>query len=410
MATLERRAGTSADSVDGIIPKFFVAPDSAEAVAATLEWASRDHLTVLTRGAGTKLGWGPPPRAIDILLSTARLNTVVAHRHGDLTATVQAGAALSDVNRLLAQHRQWIPLDPPWADRATIGGVVATNDSGPRRHRYGAPRDLIIGVEFARWDGKLAKGGGIVVKNVAGYDLPRLMTGAFGSLGVIVTATFKLFPLTARSQTLVVDLKEPRDLSSLVSKILGSHLTPTAIEFQTPPLGLLVRFESIEEAVEQQAATASMLIREGGFTARAIAGAEEKELWAAHGRPLWNGTGAVVKLTVLPSEISATLTSLASLSSLAGSADYVAAGRAGLGVFLVRIDGDVEAQHRAIAGVRAALPAGRGSAVIVRGSAELRARADVWGSIGDGLPLMHAVKQRFDPAGILNPGRGPGGI
>jgi glycolate oxidase FAD binding subunit len=407
MATLERRAGTRAEAVDGIVPKFFVEPESAEAVAATLEWASRDHLTVLTRGAGTKLGWGPAPRAIDILLSTARLNTVVAHRYGDLTATVQAGAALSDVNRQLAQQRQWIPLDPPWADRATIGGVVATNDSGPRRHRYGAPRDLIIGVELARSDGTLAKGGGIVVKNVAGYDLPRLMTGAFGSLGVIVTATFKLFPLPATSQTLVVDLKDPRELGVLAAKILGSHLTPTAIEFQTPPLRLLVRFESIEDAVEQQAATALVVIREGGFRARGIAGAEERQLWAEHGRSLWNGTGAVVKLSVLPSEVSATL---ASLASFIGSADYVAAGRAGLGVFLVRIEGDAEAQSRAIAGLRAALPAGRGSAVIVRGSAELRARTDVWGAIGDGLPLMRAVKRQFDPAGILNPGRGPGGL
>lgn len=407
MATLERRAGTSADAVDGIIPTFFVEPDSADAVAATLEWASREHLTVLTRGAGTKLGWGPAPPAIDILLSTARLNTVVAHRYGDLTATVQAGAVLSNVNRQLAQHRQWIPLDPPWADCATIGGIVATNDSGPRRHRYGAPRDLIIGVEFARADGKLAKGGGIVVKNVAGYDLPRLMTGAFGSLGVIVTATFKLFPLTTASQTLVVDLNEPRELGLLVANILGSQLTPTAIEFHTPPLGLLVRFESIEDAVEQQAAAASMLIREGGFATSTLVGAEEKELWAAHGRSVWNGTGAIVKVTLLPSEVWPMLTSL---PALAGPADYAAAGRAGLGVFLVRIDGDVEMQRRAIAGLRAALPAGRGSAVIVRGSAALRARADAWGSIGDGLPLMRAVKQRFDPAGILNPGRGPGGL
>jgi glycolate oxidase FAD binding subunit len=407
MATLDRRAGTAADGVDGVIPRFLVEPDSAEAVAATLEWASREHLSVLTRGSGTKMDWGPVPRAIDILLSTARLNTVVAHRHGDLTATVQAGAMLSEVNRQLAQHRQWIPLDPPWADRATIGGIVATNDSGPRRHRYGAPRDLIIGVEFARSDGKLAKGGGIVVKNVAGYDLPRLLTGAFGSLGVIVAATFKLFPLTAVSRTLVIDLREPRDLGLLVATMLGSQLTPTAMEFQQPPLRLLIRFESIEEAVEQQAATASMLVREGGFTARAVAGAEEEDLWAAHGRSLWHGTGAVVKVTVLPSEVAPMLMSLA---PVAGAADDVAAGRAGLGVFLVRIDGDADTQGRAIAGLRASLAGGRGSAVIVRGSAELRAQADVWGSIGDGLPLMRAVKQRFDPAGILNPGRGPGGV
>ena len=140
------------------------------------------------------------------------MNAVVAHRHGDLTATIQAGATLATSIATLAQHRQWIPLDPPWADRATIGGLVATNDSGPRRHRYGAPRDLIIGVEFARADGRLAKGGGIVVKNVAGYDLPRLLTGSFGSLGVIVTATFKLYPLTAASRTLVVELRKASDL------------------------------------------------------------------------------------------------------------------------------------------------------------------------------------------------------
>jgi FAD/FMN-containing dehydrogenase len=125
-----------------------------------------------------------------VVLSTLSLNRVVAHRHGDLTATVEAGARLDDVNRELARHGQWLPLDPPWSDRATIGGIVATNDAGPRRHRYGTPRDLIIGIEIARADGVRAKAGGIVVKNVAGYDLARLMTGSFGSLALITSATF----------------------------------------------------------------------------------------------------------------------------------------------------------------------------------------------------------------------------
>ena len=407
MADIEHRPGTPADAVDGVIPRLVVEPDSAEAVAATLEWASRDKLSVLTRGGGTKLGWSPPARPIDLLLSTARLNKVVAHRHGDLTATVQSGARLAQVNQLLAEHRQWIPLDPPWADRATIGGLVGTNDSGPRRHRYGAPRDLIIGVEFARADGKLAKGGGIVVKNVAGYDLPRLMTGAFGSLAVVITATFKLFPLTTSSRTLVVDLKEPRDLGALAGKILESHLTPTALEFETPPLRLLVRFESIEAAVEQQAANAATLIRDCGFSARSIVGSDEEQMWAAHGRPLWDGDGAVIKVTTLPTDLAGTLSLLQTLTA---PANYAAAGRAGLGVFLVRVDGDIDAQGRVIAGLRASIPPGRGSAVIVRGPAGLRTRTDVWGPIGDGLALMRAVKERFDPAGILNAGRGPGGL
>ena len=158
------RLGSPSDAVEGVVPRVVVAPSSGEALGAALEWASRAKLCVLVRGSGTKLGWGPAPRQVDVLISTTRLNAVVAHRHGDLTATVQAGATLGDVNRVLATHRQWIPLDPPSADRATIGGVVATNDSGPRRHRYGSPRDLIIGIEFARADGRLAKGGGNVVR------------------------------------------------------------------------------------------------------------------------------------------------------------------------------------------------------------------------------------------------------
>jgi glycolate oxidase FAD binding subunit len=134
------RLGTPADAVDGVVPRVIVEPASPEAVGAVLQWASRDKLSVLVRGSGTKMGWGPAPKHIGVLISMARLNAVVAHRHGDLTATIQAGATLGEVNRALAQHRQWIPLDPPSADRATIGGIVATNDSGPRRHRYGAPR------------------------------------------------------------------------------------------------------------------------------------------------------------------------------------------------------------------------------------------------------------------------------
>ena len=171
------RPGTAADAIDGVEPGVVAEPGSPAAAAAVLGWASDHGRSVVVRGGGTKLGWGAPARAIDVLLSTRALDAVEAHRHGDLTATVQAGAALADVNAALAAHRQWLPLDPPNAERATIGGIVASNDSGPRRQRHGAPRDLIIGMTLARADGVAAKSGGIVVKNVAGYDLARLLTG-----------------------------------------------------------------------------------------------------------------------------------------------------------------------------------------------------------------------------------------
>jgi glycolate oxidase FAD binding subunit len=401
------RLGTPSDAIEGVVPRAIVEPDSSEAVASVLEWASREKLVVLVRGSGTKIGWGPAPRLIDVMISTARLNKVVAHRHGDLTATIQSGATLHDVNRALAQHRQWIPLDPPWADRATIGGIVATNDSGPRRHRYGAPRDLIIGVEFARADGRLAKGGGIVVKNVAGYDLPRLLTGSFGSLGVIVTATFKLYPLTAASRTLIVEPSNASDLGALALKLSASHLTPTALEFATHPLRLIVRFESIETSVEQQAETAAKLIAENGYEAQSLSESGETQFWQSHARLADDEGGALLKISVLPTDIAETLSLI---DRLAGPRGYTAAGRAGAGVFLLRITKDIELQKRVIDGLRDAVQIGRGSAVVVKGTPELRTQVNVWGPIGDGLALMKAVKQQFDPAGILSPGRGPGGL
>jgi glycolate oxidase FAD binding subunit len=401
------RAGTQSDAVDGVVPGVVVEPASGDATGAVLEWASREKHSVLVRGSGTKLAWGAAPRPIDILISTARLNAVVAHRHGDLTATIQAGARLGDVNRALAQHRQWIPLDPPGSDRATIGGIVAANDSGPRRHRYGAPRDLIIGVEFARADGRLAKGGGIVVKNVAGYDLPRLLTGSFGSLGVILTATFKLYPLTAASRTLIVEPLEPSGLGALAVTLAASHLTPTALEFATHPVRLIIRFESIEASVTQQSETAAKVIAEHGYSARTLSESAEEEFWRSHASIADGDSGALLKVSALPTELAATLVLI---ERLAGKDGYTAAGRAGAGVFLLRLTGEVELQKRVVNGLREALQVGRGSAVLIKSSPDLRPHVDVWGPIGDGIAVMKAVKQQFDPAGILSPGRGPGGL
>ncbi len=398
---MSERRGSSAEAIDGVIPATVVEPDSVEELTAALERAARDQLLVVPRGGGTKLSWGPPPSRIDILLSTARLDRVLAHRHGDLTATVQAGATLAAANEQLGAHRQWIPLDPPASGRATIGGIVATNDSGPRRHRYGAPRDLIIGVELARADGRLARGGGIVVKNVAGYDLPRLMSGSFGSLGVIVSATFKLYPMSPASRTLLVPLREGRDaatLSNLIAQLLASPLTPTAVEIATRPLRLLMRFESIETVVEQQAAAAAALVAGLGLRSDSLSGAEEQRLWAEHQDAASNEQGALLKITLLPAELGAVL---GALEDLLGSGHYALTGRAGVGVLLVQIGGNAAAHSAAIRGLRKELPPARGSVVIVRGSRELRESEGVWGELGDGAGLMRAVKQQFDPAGVL---------
>jgi len=185
----------------------WIQPTSAAEVAAALRRASDSRQSIVIRGADTKSGWGRPAGRIDLVVDMRGMNRILAHEHGDMTATIEAGATLREVNQALALHGQTLPLDPPFADRATIGGLLATNDSGPLRHRYGTPRDLVIGIQLATTDGVLSKAGGRVVKNVAGYDLSKLVTGSFGSLAAIVSATFKLAPLPAASKTMTIGLR-----------------------------------------------------------------------------------------------------------------------------------------------------------------------------------------------------------
>ena len=345
------------------------------------------------------------------MLSTARLNRVVEHRHGDLTATVEAGATLASVNRELARHRQWLPWDPPWSDRATIGGIVATNDTGPRRHGYGAPRDGIIGVAMVRADGELAKSGGIVVKNVAGYDVSRLVTGSFGCLGVIVTATFKLSPIAGASRTVAIELDALESAESVVRSLSMSALTPTAIELvtATDQSRLLVRFESVEVASVQQSQQACSLVGSFGQT-KILTGEDEAILWREHAMH-WSeeADATLIKLSCAPAELFEMLKLLRTASAEHGL-ECAAAGRAGLGVVDVRLDGSIGAQVRMIQLLRQQLTIGRGSVVVRNGSVALRRKIDTWGEIGSGLRVMKAVKSRFDPDNRLSPGRGPGGL
>ena len=191
-----------ADRVDGVVPGAVCEPSSAEEAAEALVAAGAAGHSVVIRGGGTKLEWGRTPAGVDVVLSTAKLDRLVAHEHADLTATVQAGARLVEVNRALAAHGQFLPIDSAF-EGATIGGAIATNESGPLRHRYGAPRDVLIGIRVALCDGRVVKAGGNVVKNVAGYDIGRLMSGSFGSLAFIASATFKLSPLPRATGTVI---------------------------------------------------------------------------------------------------------------------------------------------------------------------------------------------------------------
>lgn len=370
-----------------------VTPRSADEAAAILADANGSGRRVAIRGGGTKADWSPCDAA-DIVLSTLALDRIVAHRHGDLTATIEAGARLDAVNRELARQGQWVALDPFWSDRATIGGIVATNDAGPRRHRYGAPRDAIIGVEIARADGVRARAGGIVVKNVAGYDIARLMTGSFGSLALIVSATFKLYPLPVASRTVTIGLRSHRETAELVSNIVASPLTPTAVELQSPPARLLVRFESTEASVQAQSAAVTQAGERFGLAATVLQGDEESQLWAAHRERLWKGSGVVLKVTLLPADLGAVLNDI---EARAGSASIEIVGRVGIGVLYVRLDGDVDRQRQTIDALKQRVPLSRGSVVVLRGPDALKQPVSSEGSRA----LMQSVKRAFDASSVL---------
>jgi len=377
-------------------------PQDIASLAALLAKANRDRTPLYPRGGGTKSGWWAGAAGRAAILSTTGIAPQIDHCAGDLTATVGAGMTLAAVNEALARSGQWLPLDPPAADRATIGGIVAANDSGPRRQKHGAPRDLIIGVEMVRADGRVARAGGKVVKNVAGYDLARMLCGSRGSLAVIASATFKLAPLAPVSRTVVATARNARACADLALAVSASPTAPSAIEVESPPHRLLIRFESTARAADAEADTASSLCLAQGADARVVADDEERSLWSDYERTVWGDAidGVLVKVSVLPTEVGELLDQ--------GGAT-LAAGRAALGVLYLRADGVAKAPEW-LDQLRLRARRRGGSAVVVKASPVLEGRLDVWGELPGSHSVAGAVKARFDPNNILNPGGGPGGL
>ncbi len=378
-------------------------PLTPAALAGALRDATARKQSIVIRGAGTKMDWGRPAGRIDAFLETRGLNRILAHQHGDLTATIEAGAALADVNAALAQHGQWLPLDPAFADRATIGGLLATNDCGPLRHRYGTPRDLVIGVQLATADGTLAKAGGQVVKNVAGYDLGKLVTGSFGSLAAITSATFKLSPLPKASKTLVVTMDHDVRVGHVVQQMMASQLEPLAFELDvrsTQSSAFLLRFASLPAVVDAQVGQARALLGSLASAIDVIDGDTELTLWRDHNARVWSASGAIVRASWLPAAITPAIAELKTMG-----AEIEVVGRAAVGAGLLRIDGDTGTQARVITRLRQS--ATFGNTVVLRGSDALKAAVDVWGSMGDREPLLASLKRALDPQNTLNAGRGP---
>jgi glycolate oxidase FAD binding subunit len=399
------------DTLFNLTPAVVLMPKTVTALAAMLRWANEEGLAVVPRGAGTKQRWGGVPTRADIVLSLARMTTPIEHCAGDLTATVPAGASLGQVNAVLGRERQWLPIDPLAGDRSTIGGMLATNDSGPRRLKYGAPRDLVIGVEMVLADGREAKAGGKVVKNVAGYDLGRLLCGSYGSLAVVTRATFKLSPLPPTSRTIVATVAGAREAGELTQAIAATPLSPSAIELDARPfrVRLLIRFETTAAAADSQAAHLRELCEQRGAATALLTAAEEAATWPAYLTAITANDDTLLKVSILPSEVGS-FVELVSQEAGRRTVGWTVSGCAALGVLYCKLIGADQQHGPLVDALRREVTARSGRVVILSAGAELKSRVSPWGNLAGAGQVMRAVKAQFDPHNTLNPGGGPGGL
>jgi glycolate oxidase FAD binding subunit len=391
--TVERRAGGPQDAVNGVVPGEVTRPTTVDEVVEVMRDAAAGGRSVVAVGGGTKTSWAAPPTSCDVVVDTTGLDRVVEHVAGDLVVVAEAGVRLADLQSHVGQAGQLLGLDPPEAG-ATLGGVVSANASGPRRLRYGTVRDLLIGVTVVLADGTVASAGGKVVKNVAGYDLGKLYTGAHGSLGVVVSTTWRLHPVPPARAAVVLDLPDAADAGPLAVRLARSTLTPSAVELFATAGGqgqLVVLFESIAEAVTAQAEAAVTLLG-GGTTA--------PDVPAAFGRRPGRPGDVLLRLAHLPTGLPTLLQALPAGSEVAASA--------ATGVTYASVP--AAQAVRALPSLRNALVPHDGTAVLLHAPDDVRDELDHWGPVGDALPLMRRVKDQFDPEGRMSPGRFVGGL
>jgi glycolate oxidase FAD binding subunit len=426
------------DAVAGVAPRYAAAPATIGEASALLGAAAAEGLAVVARGTGSKLSWGAPPQRCDLVLDMTRLDQVLEHAAGDLVVKAQAGVRLDRLSEVLAGAGQQLAIDLPAADLApgqpaaragapgsgTVGGLLATGIAGPRRLRYGTPRDLVIGVTMIRADGTVARSGGKVVKNVAGYDLGKLLAGSYGTLGVIAEATFRLHPLPAAVAYVTAGFGDPAAAREAVAAVTASQATPSAVEIDRPArdgavrLGVLVEGDAGPVA-ERAALLAGTL---GGDAVPAPAAPD----WWGWPFPAWaDGSGTLVRVAFWASALVSVLAAIDGAGTAAGL-DPAVGGSAGAGVLYASLPADadpaavaafVAALRKALSGgsgrpadvPAGALPPAPGSTVVLHAPPAVRESVSAWGPL-PALGLMGAVKDQFDPGHLLAPGRFAGGI
>ncbi len=409
-ACAEVRDPSAADAVDGVAPGVVALPADTAQVAEVMKATAAHGLSVVPRGRGTKLSWGAPPTGADVLLDLSALDQVLDHAAGDLITVTQTGTRLSDLQQTVAQGGQRLALDETIAG-SSVGGTLAANTSGARRVAVGTARDLLIGLTIVRADGVVAKSGGRVVKNVAGYDLGKLLIGSFGTLGVMTEAVFRLHPLPETRRWVTARVADAAAAHDAVQAIVHSQAVPAAVEVEWPVFGegtVHVLLEGREDGVAGRASTvASILDGLDGLSGET--GVAEDAPAGGATYPWETGVGGDDRATSL--KLSFALSGLGDVLTAARESGLHLRGSGGAGVVYGALPAGagVEAARAALTRVRETCARHGGAAVVVDAPAAIKAALDVWGPI-PALDLMRRVKDQFDPDHRLAPGRFVGGI
>ena len=412
--------------VDGFMPKAVALPESVEQIQKLLAFAADRELSVIPAGSGTKLGIGNLPQKVDLVLSTRRLNSMIEYEPADLTVTVQAGMRLANLQVQLSENGQFLPLDPAYASLATVGGIAATNASGPLRLRHGTPRNQVLGMRVVQSGGAVVKSGGKVVKNVSGYDLNKLYIGSFGTLGINTELTFKLSPLAENGITMLLRFKRFEDATKTASDITSSQLLPSYLNLfingvpDTRVLepSLVVGLDAHPKAIAWQRNQVQWIAKQSGVIGVEIIQERQAAKLAEAMRTFTQTNPSqqiiVCKVNLRMSDIEEYIgVALEIASALACSVRVM--GLMGTGqVYFVfsEFAGMVEPTMIAstLAELRKHACSVGGNLILETAPVEVKRDIDVWGTVGSGSEIMKKIKAQFDPSKLLNPGRFADGI
>ena len=407
-------------AVDGLLPRWVAFPGGAQEMSGLIKVASEERLALTPWGSGTRIGLGNIPTRVDLVLNLSRLSRVLEYSPDDLTVTVEAGASLLALSRHLSRHHQFLPLDPLDGPARTVGGVTATDSSGPLRFRYGTARDLLLGVRFIQADGAVTWGGARVVKSVTGYDIPKLMVGALGSLGVIAELTLRLHPLPEAEQSWLCRFHSADRAGEFIQRLLDSSLQPNRLAFLNGEalqamdhggegtVGVALSVGSVPEAVLAQGEEALRLARSLGGEGREVG---QSDFWAGPGQAIHgekDEQAVVLKVTTLVPHLVKQAVLIEATGHRLGLRVRTVA-EAGNGALHVRLGGRLaveEWERSVIAPLRERLALEGGSCVVEEAARPIKDRLEVWGPVEPAaFAIMKRLKNNFDPQSMLNPGR-----